>query len=182
MRSCSALSKPTRRIQRRPSFSAFVAKRSAPARQPRLSVSVTDGRGRPAPAGGLGAWLARHAPRQARGRVTIALVSDTAMRRLNRRFRGKDYATDVLSFPGSGPEPADLGEIAIARGVARRQARKLGHSEATERRILALHGVLHLLGYDHEADRGEMERLEERLRRRAGLPAALIARAARAAR
>ena len=81
---------------------------------------------------------------------------------------------------GQGPG-ARLGDVAIAVGVARRQARKLGHSLATELRVLALHGLLHLLGYDHEADQGEMGRLEDRLRRHAGLPSALIARVARAA-
>jgi probable rRNA maturation factor len=113
--------------------------------------------------------------------VTIAFVSDAAMRRLNRRFRRKDYATDVLSFPGGGPavpglRPA-LGDIAIATGVARRQAREHGHSLAVEVRLLALHGLLHLLGYDHEADQGEMQRMEDRLRRRSGLPRGLVARA-----
>ena len=104
------------------------------------------------------------------------------MRRLNREFRGKDKVTDVLSFPpGAGPEapgpkPSFLGDLAIARGVAARQARELGNSLQTELRILALHGLLHLLGYDHETDRGEMGRLEEQLRQRAGLPAGLIAR------
>ena len=81
---------------------------------------------------------------------------------------------------GQGPG-VGLGDVAIAVGVARRRARKLGHSLATELRILALHGLLHLLGYDHEADQGEMGRLEDRLRRRAGLPSTLIARVARAA-
>lgn len=102
------------------------------------------------------------------------------MRRLNARFRDKDYATDVLSFPGDGP--GLLGDIAIATGVAARQARRLGHSETTELRILALHGLLHLLGYDHETDTGAMARAEDRLRRKAGLPAGLIARAARTTR
>jgi probable rRNA maturation factor len=72
----------------------------------------------------------------------------------------------------------DLGEIVIARGVARRQARAAGHSELTELRVLALHGLLHLLGYDHERDTGQMRRLEERLRRKGGLREGLIGRAA----
>ncbi len=143
----------------------------------RLRVSVTDGRGRPWPRATLGRWLSRHAPATARGEVTIALVTDAAMRRLNARFRGADYATDVLSFPSDAP--GVLGDMAIARGVAARQARALGHAEAVELRILALHGLLHLLGYDHDAGTGTMARAEERLRRRAGLPVGLIARAAR---
>ena len=85
-----------------------------------------------------------------------------------------DRATDVLSFPGDG---GSLGDIAIAAGVASRQARAARHPLATELRVLALHGLLHLLGYDHETDQGEMARVEERLRRRAGLPAGLIGRA-----
>jgi probable rRNA maturation factor len=72
-----------------------------------------------------------------------------------------------------------LGDIVIARGVARRQARLAGHGEGTELRVLALHGLLHLLGYDHETDRGQMARLEHRLRRKAGLKDALIERAGR---
>jgi probable rRNA maturation factor len=141
-----------------------------------LAVSVTDLRGRRMSAGGLGRWLARAAPASARGTVSIALISDAAMRRLNRTYRGRDYSTDVLSFEGEPP----LGDIAIALGVARRQAREQGHALATELRILALHGLLHLLGYDHDRDRGEMGRVEERLRRKAGLRAGLIAREARA--
>lgn len=122
----------------------------------------------------LGRWLAGAAPAAARGEVTIALVGDATMRRLNARFRKADYATDVLSFPSE--EPGLLGDIAIATGVAARQARRLGHSERVELRVLALHGLLHLLGYDHETDTGAMARVEERLRRKAGLPTGLIAR------
>jgi len=96
------------------------------------------------------------------------------MRTLNRAFRGKDYATDVLSFPVDSE--SFLGDIAIAAGVAARQAEEAGHSVATELRILALHGLLHLLGYDHEHDRGEMERAEARLRKAAGLKEGLIER------
>jgi probable rRNA maturation factor len=142
-----------------------------------LKVAVTDGRGRPWPAASLGRWLAAHAPARAKGTVTIALVSDQAMRRLNATYRKADYATDVLSFPSE--IPGDLGDMAIARGVAARQARAQGHSAETELRILALHGLLHLLGYDHERDGGEMQRAEDRLRRRAGLPVGLIARQGR---
>jgi len=172
-------------------------------RRPTLVVKVTDGRGRTiSPSFGLGRWLETHAPARARGIVTVALVGDAAMRSLNQRFLGKDYATDVLSFPAGDDEPrlapsrrrgrtsrsvgspkaapaslATLGDLAIATGVARRQAREHGHTFSTELRVLALHGLLHLLGYDHEADRGRMRQVEERLRRQAGLPSGLIARA-----
>jgi len=142
------------------------------------------------PAGGLGAWLARVAPARARGIISVALVSDAAVRTLNRRYRHKDVPTDVLSFSSasrrSGPaaEPPDsslrlpfLGDIVIARGVARRQARAAGHSDRTELRVLALHGLLHLLGYDHERDGGRMARLERRLRRKGGLTEGLVERA-----
>ena len=142
-----------------------------------LKVAVTDGRGRPWPSASLGRWLSAHAPARARGHVTIALVTDAAMRRMNAQYRRADYATDVLSFPSE--THGVLGDIAIARGVAARQAREQGHSEATEVRTLALHGLLHLLGYDHERDRGEMRRAEDRLRRRAGLPVGLISRQSR---
>jgi len=141
-----------------------------------LRVLVTDARGRRVATPGLTAWLRRIAPARARGTVTIALVSDRDIRRLNRDFRGKDTPTDVLSFPGPGPRAAILGDIAIATGVARRQARELGHSVQTELRVLALHGLLHLLGYDHERDDGRMQRAERRLRRKGGLREGLIDR------
>ena len=142
---------------------------------------MTDARGRPLTQGdaaGLARWLARAAPRRARGGVSIAIVSDNVMRTLNHQFRGKDRVTDVLSFTPSESAPANLlGDLAIARGLATRQARRHGHPLRVELRILALHGLLHLLGYDHDTDRGEMGRLEDRLRRRARLPApGLIAR------
>jgi len=113
-------------------------------------------------------------------------VTDAAIRRLNRTWRGVDRVTDVLSFPAADPDvgragvgSAVLGDIAIAVDTARRQAREHGHPVRDEIRILALHGLLHLLGYDHDADRGGMARVEERLRRRAGLPAGLITRTRR---
>jgi probable rRNA maturation factor len=143
-------------------------------------VSVTDARGVPVPAGRtLGAWLRAAAPSRARGRVTIAIVSDAVIRQLNHRFRRLDRVTDVLSFPSNDPHaPSLLGDIVIARGVCARQAKAAGHSTAVELRVLALHGLLHLLGYDHHTDQGTMRRVEERLRRKAGLPTGLIARAA----
>jgi probable rRNA maturation factor len=147
----------------------------------RLMVAVTDERGRPV-ARSLGPWLARVSPPRAAGVVNVAVVSDGQVRRLNRDYRGLDYATDVLSFVPAGKEAHArqarpfLGDIVIARGVARRQARRAGHAETTELRVLALHGLLHLLGYDHERDRGEMARLEQRLRRRGGLREGLIER------
>jgi probable rRNA maturation factor len=142
-----------------------------------LTVTTSDGRGRPARVPGLAAWLARVVP-ACQGDVAIALVSDPRMRAMNRGYRGSDYATDVLSFPGD-PGGTALGDIVIATGVARRQAREAGHSYGTELRVLALHGLLHLLGHDHETDEGEMARLERRLRRRGGLPAGLIERGGR---
>jgi probable rRNA maturation factor len=107
--------------------------------------------------------------------VTIAIVPDGRIRALNRQYRGKDQTTDVLSF--SAGEPGQLGDIVIARGVAQRQAGRAGHSLGTELRVLALHGLLHLLGYDHETDEGQMRRVEQRLRRRGGLREGLIERA-----
>jgi probable rRNA maturation factor len=161
----------------------------------RLHVRVADGGGRPVSARGLSGWLARVAPARARGEVGVAIVSDARIRALNKRYRRRDYATDVLSFPAfargdsrrvlsleSSPSPEAripgpyLGDIVIARGVARRQARAAGHSEFTEWRVLALHGLLHLLGYDHERDRGAMARLERRLRRSGGLGGSLMER------
>jgi probable rRNA maturation factor len=150
---------------------------------------VSDRHGHRLAAAGLARWLVRVAPKRARGFVSVALVSDARIRALNRRYRRRDYATDVLSFPAglhlpvSSPiQPVWLGEIVIARGVARRQAREAGHTETTELRVLALHGLLHLLGYDHERDQGSMERLERRLRRKGGLREGLIERSASARR
>jgi probable rRNA maturation factor len=148
----------------------------------RLRVLVADGRGRSVAVPGLAAWLRRVAPARARGIVSVALVSDRRVRELNRAYRRKDYATDVLSFPTSPASPESLvpsrflGDIVIARGVARRQARDARHSEQTELRVLALHGLLHLLGYDHERDAGRMARVERRLRLKGGLREGLIER------
>ena len=122
---------------------------------------------------GLGSWLRRIAPRSARGTVTIAILPNNRVRALNRKYRGKNAGTDVLSFPGSGTY---LGDIAISREIAQKQAKLLGHSVKIELRVLALHGLLHLLGYDHESDNGRMARVEARLRRKARLPLGLIAR------
>jgi probable rRNA maturation factor len=109
-------------------------------------------------------------------RPFCALVTtDARLQALNREFRGLDASTDVLSFP-SGDAAGSLGDIAISIGHARRQAREHGHDAATEIRVLLLHGLLHLLGHDHESDRGQMRRLETRLRRRYALPAGLIER------
>jgi probable rRNA maturation factor len=146
----------------------------------RLRVSVTDGRGRRVRDGGLGRWLESVAPARARGDVAVALAGDAQVRALNRRYRRKDRPTDVLSFPVDAPGDA-LGDIVIARGVAKRQAREAGHSAQTELRVLALHGLLHLLGYDHDDGNGRMARVEARLRRKGGLRAGLIERASRQA-
>jgi probable rRNA maturation factor len=110
------------------------------------------------------------------GREFICLITDDGeLRRLNGQFLGAAYATDVLSFPAGDGEA--LGEIAISADRAAVQAREFGHSVSDEIRILMLHGVLHLLGMDHETDRGEMARAEARWRKKLNLPATLIARA-----
>lgn len=134
------------------------------------------------PMRGLAPWLAKIAPATARGEVCVALVSDARMKALNRQFRGKDYVTDVLSFPArsgsvsAAPSADFLGDVVIASGVAKKQAKAAGHPVNVEIRILALHGLLHLLGYDHDADDGKMARVEARLRKKAGLPEGLIER------
>jgi probable rRNA maturation factor len=104
----------------------------------------------------------------------VLITGDAELRRLNRDFRGKDYATDVLSFPSV--HPSSLGDLAISLGRARAQARQYGHSTEQEVQILMLHGVLHLTGLDHESDTGCMARAEKRWRARLGLPNGLIER------
>jgi probable rRNA maturation factor len=128
--------------------------------------------------------------------LTVCLVSDAEIARMNEAFRKKKGPTDVLSFPAGKKRPAFasrrkkiysegaeksrgkqetrtaesyLGDIAIAPETARRYAKKNGRSLSNELRVLILHGVLHLLGYDHETDRGEMDRIERKMRRRLGL-------------
>ena len=119
----------------------------------------------------------------AKSDVTVCLISDAEMARLNQSFRKKKGPTDVLSFPATvrkGPvrlprrtpkskTVQNLGDIAISPATARRYARKHGRKLPGELRVLVLHGVLHLLGYDHEADHGEMDRLEQKFRKRLGI-------------
>ena len=142
----------------------------------KLTVAVTDGRGRAIADGGLARWLRAVAPARARGELSVAIVTDAHIHKLNRAYRGADKPTDVLSFPAD--TPGVLGDIVIARGVAASQAREHGHPLTIELRILALHGLLHLIGYDHDDvnDGGRMGRAEERLRRKAGLSTGLIGR------
>jgi probable rRNA maturation factor len=105
--------------------------------------------------------------------VTIQLISDDAMARLNRTYRKKQGPTDVLSFPANGAkahrEGDYVGDIAISPETARRNARRFSRALTAEIRILILHGMIHLAGFDHETDHGEMDRLERRLRRRLGV-------------
>ena len=103
--------------------------------------------------------------RNSESSATIAFVSDKRIRELNRQFRGADKATDVLSFPDDGPDKLNLGDIAISTETAARQARDNGLSFDNEVAQLILHGLLHLSGYDHQTDKGEMNRLELKLRR-----------------
>ena len=110
--------------------------------------------------------------RVAAGRsITCLITGDTELRRLNRQFRAKNYATDVLSFPTD-----EGGDIAISADRAAAQAAEYGHTVADEIRILMLHGLLHLTGMDHETDSGEMARAELAWRRKLKLPISLIER------
>lgn len=110
-------------------------------------------------------------------KVSILITGSREIQQLNRRFRGKDKPTDVLSFP-NGSEGSDglAGDIAISAEIAAANARRLGHKTAEEIKVLVLHGVLHLAGYDHEHDQGEMSRKEQNLRKALGLPTGLIER------
>ena len=111
------------------------------------------------------------------GTVNVLITNNREMRSLNRRFRGKDTATDVLSFPAAPGLPGRLaGDLAISADIAGRNARQFGHPVADEIKILILHGVLHLAGYDHENDGGRMARKEARLRKALRLPTGLISR------
>ncbi len=115
-----------------------------------------------------------------RGEVDVLLADDQTLRRLNRQFRGKNKATDVLSFPAPEELTAShAGDLAISLETATRQAAEQGHTLRDEVRVLLLHGVLHLAGFDHETDGGEMAAREAALRVRWGLPSGLIARSAR---
>jgi len=119
--------------------------------------------------------------RVAKGRAFHCLITgDAELQRLNRDFLSKDYATDVLSFPSADSAPRGevaIGDLAVSLGHARAQAREWGHSLETEVQILMLHGVLHLLGMNHESDSGQMRRAETRWRKTFGLPTGLIERA-----
>jgi probable rRNA maturation factor len=110
-----------------------------------------------------------------RGAVNVLVTTSQELRTLNRRFRKKDKTTDVLSFPPMFDQ-GFAGDIAISADIAVQNAKRIGHAAAEEIKILALHGVIHLAGYDHESDGGEMAELEQRLRRTLGLPLGLIER------
>ena len=115
------------------------------------------------------------------GTVSVLLSSDAELKRLNRTFRGKNRPTDVLSFPadripGLSESEQHAGDLAISLDTAGRQAAQFGHTLAAEVRVLLLHGLLHLAGYDHETDGGEMAAEEQRLRKELRLPLSLIAR------
>jgi probable rRNA maturation factor len=111
-----------------------------------------------------------------RGSVTVMVTNSREMLALNSRFRGKKHATDVLSFPPPAVDNGFAGDIAVSLDIAARNARSLGHSLGQEVQVLVLHGILHLAGYDHEGDEGEMAARERRLRQRFKLPTGLIER------
>ena len=110
------------------------------------------------------------------GAVSVLITGNSSMRGLNARFRGKNRPTDVLSFTAAASANGFVGDIAVSLDVAVANARLLGHSVADEIRILILHGILHLAGYDHENDHGEMAKEEIVLRKRLALPTGLIER------
>jgi probable rRNA maturation factor len=113
-----------------------------------------------------------------KGTVNVLVTGSSEMRVLNRRFGGKDKPTDVLSFPALAQIEGGkfAGDVAVCADIAARNALWLGHSAVKEVKILTLHGVLHLAGYDHESDNGKMARKESKLRRELGLPTGLIER------
>ena len=117
-----------------------------------------------------------------RGQVNVLVTGSAAVRSLNLRFRGQNKPTDVLSFPSTSPisesrkTPKLAGDVAISADIALQNSLRLGHPAVQEIKILVLHGILHLAGFDHERDNGEMARKEVKLRRALGLPAALIER------
>jgi probable rRNA maturation factor len=121
-----------------------------------------------------------------KGLATVLVTASSDVQALNRRFRGKNKATDVLSFPAvSDParlnkRPPPAGDIVISAEIAAQNAARLGHSAAEEVKILTLHGILHLAGFDHERDNGAMARRESELRQQLRLPIALIERASTA--
>lgn len=117
------------------------------------------------------------------GSVSVLLTGDAEIQRLNWEFRGKNKPTDVLSFPAgeNAGRSRAAGDLAISVETAAREAQRLGHALNLELKILLLHGTLHLAGYDHEADSGEMARKEEALRRKLGLAQGLIARTVQSA-
>jgi probable rRNA maturation factor len=131
---------------------------------PPLRVTFIDKQDRRIPAARLTRVL-RGAARalRVRGELALVLCGDARIRSLNRRYRRKDRATDVLSFPGPGGDEG-IGDVVISVATAARNARRFGRSVYQELEILALHGFLHTLGFDHETDDGEMDRLESRLR------------------
>ena len=112
-----------------------------------------------------------------KGTVNVLITTSAEMKSLNRRFRGKDKPTDVLSFPADPDARKQFaGEVAISAEIATKNARALGHAAAEEVKILVLHGVLHLRGFDHECDNGQMARREKQLRAKLHLPQGLIER------
>jgi probable rRNA maturation factor len=126
-------------------------------------------------------WRACRAARL-KGTVNVLVTSSATVRSLNREFRGRNQATDVLSFPASPvfpvgrKSPAVAGEVVISGEIAAQNAAQLGHGAAQEVKILALHGILHLAGFDHERDNSQMARKETKLRQALKLPVALIER------
>jgi len=126
----------------------------------------------------LGRFVARASQAaRLRGVINVAVTGNRELRALNLRFLKKDRPTDVLSFPPMlGFSEGCAGDVAISAEIAAQNARRLGHTAAEEVKILALHGILHLAGYDHERDRGRMARREQALRKSLGLPVGLIER------
>jgi len=160
---------PKATLARRPGASAIVPKSKAASREFRLPSARTLFR----------FLLAAQQAVGLKGQVTVLLTTDAAIRKFNRQFRGKNKATDVLSFPAEGLGAQGIaGDLAISVTTALSQAAEQRHSLSTEIKVLVLHGLLHLAGYDHEIDEGKMARRERRLRAKLKLPQGLIERAA----